>query len=117
MTGGECFLGKIGVKYKDAHCSTRVQKTPSFQAEDVIGKLDSMPSPRLIKSHLPFELLPPDLLDTCKVVFVARFSAMLCKSVYKFIFRNVKDAAVSFFYHERLMKHHDLIDMSFERFL
>ena len=48
----------------------------SFQAEDVIGKLDSMPSPRLIKSHLPFELLPPDLLDTCKVVFVARFSAM-----------------------------------------
>ena len=34
-----------------------------------------------------------------------------------FIFRNVKDAAVSFFYHERLMKHHDLIDMPFERFL
>ena len=31
------------------------------------------------------------------------------------IFRNVKDAAVSFFYHERLMKHHDLIDMPFER--
>ena len=29
--------------------------------------------------------------------------------------RNVKDAAVSFFHHERLIKHHDLIDMSFER--
>jgi len=75
--------------------------TSDEEAEEVIGKLDSMPSPRLIKSHLPFELLPPDLLDTCKVVFVAR---------------NVKDAAVSFFYHERLMKHHDLIDMSFERY-
>jgi len=71
------------------------------EAEGVIAKIDSMPSPRLIKSHLPFELLPPNLLDTCKVVFVTR---------------NVKDAAVSFFYHERLMKHHDLIDMPFERY-
>jgi len=71
------------------------------EAEAVMAKMDSMSSPRLIKSHLPFELLPPDLVDTCKVVFVAR---------------NVKDAAVSFFYHERLMKHHDLIDMPFERY-
>ena len=45
-----------------------------FQAEAVLAKMDSMPSPRLIKSHLPFELLPPDLVDTCKVVFVARFT-------------------------------------------
>lgn len=95
------------------------EKKTTFQAEEVIGKLDSMPSPRLIKSHLPFELLPPDLLDTCKVVFVARFSAVSLQVglINQFIFRNVKDAAVSFFYHERLMKHHDLIDMSFERFL
>ena len=29
--------------------------------------LEALPSPRLIKTHYPFELLPPDLLDTCKV--------------------------------------------------
>ena len=51
------------------------------------------PSPRLIKTHYPFEMLPPALLDTCKVLFVSR---------------NVKDAAVSYFHHENLMKSHDL---------
>jgi len=71
------------------------------EAEGLFANLDSVPSPRLIKTHLPFELLPEKLLDTCKVIFVAR---------------NVKDTAVSFFHHEKLMKHHDLIDMSFERY-
>ena len=45
-----------------------------FQAEAAMTKLDLMTSPRLIKTHLPFELLPPNLLETCKVVFVARFA-------------------------------------------
>ena len=31
-----------------------------------------MKSPRLIKTHLPFSMLPPDLIDVCKVFFVAR---------------------------------------------
>ena len=29
--------------------------------------IDKMHSPRVIKSHLPFFLLPSNLLDTCKV--------------------------------------------------
>lgn len=33
-----------------------------------IEKVEKMPSPRVIKSHLPFHLLPPDLLDTAKVL-------------------------------------------------
>jgi hypothetical protein len=47
---------------------------------------DELPSssPRVIKSHLPFEMLPPKLLDTCKVFFVCR---------------NPKDACVSFYNH------------------
>ncbi len=51
--------------------------------------IDALPSPRSIKSHLPFYLLPPDLLETSKVVYVAR---------------NPKDVIVSFFYHHKLMK-------------
>ena len=42
------------------------------------------PSPRVIKSHLPIEMLPPNMLDTCKVIFVCR---------------NPKDACVSDYHH------------------
>nr|CAD7261591.1 unnamed protein product [Timema shepardi] len=47
-----------------------------------------MTSPRHFKTHLPFSLLPPQLLDTCKVVYVAR---------------NPKDVAVSYYHHNRLL--------------
>ena len=30
--------------------------------------LEALPSPRLIKTHYPFELLPPSLLESCKVI-------------------------------------------------
>ena len=40
---------------------------------------------RIIKSHLPFGLLPPGLLDKCKVIYVSR---------------NPKDTAVSFYYYQ-----------------
>lgn len=44
----------------------------------------NLKSPRVIKTHLPFEFLPPQLLDTCKVIFVCR---------------NPKDCCVSFYHH------------------
>ena len=44
----------------------------------------NLPSPRIIKTHLPLELLPPNLLDTAKVVYVCR---------------NPKDCCVSFYHH------------------
>lgn len=53
-----------------------------------------LPSPRFIKSHLAFSLLPPSLLDTCKVVFVAR---------------DPRDVAVSFYHHNRLIKAHEYV--------
>ena len=52
--------------------------------EDRIEFINNMEERRLIKSHLPFEFLPPKLLDTCKVVYVAR---------------NPKDVAVSLYHH------------------
>ncbi len=42
---------------------------------------------RCIKTHLPLFMLPPALLDTCKVIFVCR---------------NPKDCCVSYFHHEKL---------------
>lgn len=32
-----------------------------------IEKMEQLPSPRILKSHLPFHLLPPRLLNTAKV--------------------------------------------------
>jgi Sulfotransferase domain len=55
----------------------------SFQPDFIA----SLPSPRFIKTHLPFSYLPENLLDTCKVVYVAR---------------NPKDVVVSWFYHHLL---------------
>ena len=34
----------------------------------MMGNVDKMPSPRVIKSHLPFYLLHPNLLETSKVI-------------------------------------------------
>ena len=56
--------------------------------------------PRFVKSHMPFSMLPPKLLDTCKVVYVAR---------------NPKDALVSYYHHHKLIKILDF-DGTFEEF-
>ena len=51
------IIGQIEVKAEEAD----VMQTMTFE------KIDELPSPRVIKSHLPFYLLPPRLVDTCKV--------------------------------------------------
>ncbi len=50
---------------------------------ETVAHTDSLPSPRVIKTHLPFEFLPPKLLDTCKVIFVGRNPKDCCVSYYK----------------------------------
>ncbi|XP_068223840.1 sulfotransferase 1C4-like [Palaemon carinicauda] len=57
--------------------------------------------PRTIKTHLPFSLLSPSLLDTCKVVYVAR---------------NPKDVIVSYLHHSRIIKMHGYVG-TFEDFV
>ncbi|KAI9563465.1 hypothetical protein GHT06_010928 [Daphnia sinensis] len=56
-----------------------------------VDKVDKLPSPRVIRPHLPMYLLPPDLLETSKVVYVAR---------------NPKDVIVSYYFHHKLIKSH-----------
>uniref|UniRef100_A0A0A9WPB6 Sulfotransferase 1C4 n=1 Tax=Lygus hesperus TaxID=30085 RepID=A0A0A9WPB6_LYGHE len=48
--------------------------------------IKQLETPRCIKTHLPLSLLPPNLLDTAKVVYVAR---------------HPKDCAVSNYYHNK----------------
>ncbi|KAF6210737.1 hypothetical protein GE061_013847 [Apolygus lucorum] len=59
-----------------------------FKKMDVLGyeAVKTLESPRCIKSHLALSILPPNLLDKAKVVYVAR---------------NPKDCAVSNFYHNQ----------------
>ncbi|XP_047021918.1 sulfotransferase 1C4-like isoform X1 [Helicoverpa zea] len=52
-------------------------------------QLANTPSPRFIKSHMPLSLLPPSLLDTAKMVYVAR---------------DPRDVVVSFYHLNRLMR-------------
>lgn len=47
-----------------------------------------MKGPRVIKTHLPVDMLPKNVLEKAKIVFVAR---------------NPMDCCVSFFHHERLV--------------
>ncbi|XP_063381064.1 sulfotransferase 1C4-like [Cydia fagiglandana] len=72
----------------------KAAKTPSWEL------LRDAPSPRFIKTHLPLSLLPPKLLKTAKVIYVAR---------------DPRDVAVSYYYlHKLTMK--GMIRTSFETF-
>jgi len=70
---------------------TLLQNTdkPSPMALDKVGQV---PSPRVVKTHLPFYLLPSHLVDTCKVVYVVR---------------NPKDVIVSYFHHHKIINFHN----------
>nr|XP_045610486.1 sulfotransferase 1C4-like [Procambarus clarkii]XP_045610568.1 sulfotransferase 1C4-like [Procambarus clarkii] len=64
-------------------------KCPGKDPKDgiMLQLAEVIPDPRTIKTHLPFSLLTPDLLDTAKVVYVAR---------------SPKDVVVSYLHHCRL---------------
>lgn len=64
------------------------KKTTKAMARHNLDAAAAMKGPRVIKTHLPIDMLPKDVLTKAKVVFVAR---------------NPMDCCVSFFHHERLV--------------
>jgi len=51
---------------------------------DSIAYVDNKEGRRVIKTHLPFEFLPPDLFEKCKVIYVSRNPKDVALSYYHF---------------------------------
>lgn len=95
------------------------------------AKIDKMPSPRVIRPHLPFNLLPPKLLDTSKVrnhylilTFIHALhnsSRLLSVTQYDkqvvFVARNPKDVIVSYYFHHKHIKLQDVNSFFFHNFI
>lgn len=72
--------------------------------------IDGIPSPRFIKSHFPFSMLP-GLLDVgCKVITLKKMEEFISKSFVTlfsqvvYVARNPKDVATSFYHLNRSIK-------------
>lgn len=86
--------------------------------ENHLDELDSKTTRRFIKTHLPFSLLPPDLLESgCKVKrkFLFVILSMSCLFQVIYVARNPKDVAVSYYHLSRLARNIDYVG-NFETF-
>ncbi len=92
--GVEAFINSFPEEKKARISLVMETMTNSFEYAE------KLPSPRVIKTHLPLEMLPPGLIDTCKVVCVSR---------------NPKDACVSFFHHHQSFLGYNFVG-NFEEF-
>uniref|UniRef100_T1IQT7 Sulfotransferase domain-containing protein n=1 Tax=Strigamia maritima TaxID=126957 RepID=T1IQT7_STRMM len=63
--------------------------TPIRPTENVVDWLNHAESPRLIKSHLPLNVLPNKVNERCKIIYMAR---------------NPKDVMVSMFYFYKMLR-------------
>ena len=69
------FFKYCGPYYSACYTSNSEEPALSAEALDALPtfeKMRDLPSPRVLKSHLPAYLLPPALLDTCKVIIITR---------------------------------------------
>lgn len=102
----DMFLGSTAVPPLDPDMDIAkdfARLCPSKNSDDGIflQMAEAVQNPRTIKTHLPFSFFSPSLLDTTKVVYVARHPG---------------DVAVSFYHHVQLFKSINYVG-TFERFM
>lgn len=85
---------QLGNEMKSLNTDPDIRRTVNAWKTPVDEVLNMTPSPRHIKTHIPLSLLPPNILEKSKVIYVAR---------------NVKDVAVSYYYHNKLIRLHDYV--------
>ncbi|XP_045445705.1 sulfotransferase 1B1-like [Melitaea cinxia] len=73
---------------ENSDCERKL-KLLEYVTQSGVDQLEDMPSPRFVKTHLPLSLLPSTLLDSAKVIYVAR---------------DPRDVAVSFFHLNKSMR-------------
>lgn len=95
LPGMQGFIGGKMFKLTGWWENLKLSKPQSWLGyRDAVDMLEDYTERRFIKSHIPLSLLPPSLLDTAKVVYVAR---------------NPKDVLVSYYHHHKLLKNHDFV--------
>lgn len=78
------FLGMMNVEKAKQKLAEVCQS--AIPEEGITLQLaEAATTPRIIWTHLPLKLLHPDLLNTCKVVYVARNPKDVCVSYYHFV--------------------------------
>ncbi|KAJ0180696.1 hypothetical protein K1T71_004100 [Dendrolimus kikuchii] len=85
-----CVHPELMKEFEADNCDSK-EKMRLLKAVTQPGReqLALTPSPRFIKTHLPLSLLPPNLLNTAKLIYVAR---------------DPRDVAVSFYHLNKLMR-------------
>ena len=75
------FANEKMIQARTDHIQDPIEKERIVQTiTNSVDEIDKMASPRIIKTHLPLEMLPPNLLTTCKVIFVCRNPKDTCVS-------------------------------------
>lgn len=88
--------GKTDVSQLEKECSM-------MEANGVFDNIEQAPSPRILNTHLSFDLLPEDILKKGNKVI--------------FVYRNPKDVAVSLFYHHTRLRGYNYTGTDFKSHL
>ncbi|CAF4843677.1 unnamed protein product [Pieris macdunnoughi] len=80
-----CPLLELEIQYSTLSVSENNLEDDLLEKSAPLKSLPKATSPRFIKSHMPLTLLPPSLLDTTKVVYLARDPRDVAVSYYNIL--------------------------------
>lgn len=86
----------VNAKMENLHDQPELQNVVKAYSAPHFDRLEEEKSPRVIKTHLPFSLLPPSVLEK--------------RSNVIYITRNPKDVAVSWYHLNRYVNNHGYVN-------